>query len=91
MSEMKSCHCGGIRQSPVEAKNAEYETLVRLVLESGDEKQLLTLIDIMRAKIITGVSSLNPHKLAYPDQDLWKIQIIAAAASTLGQKLLDRQ
>ena len=48
MSEMKPCRCCGIKQSPVDEKNAEYETLVSLVLQCGDEKQLLTLIDSYR-------------------------------------------
>lgn len=37
MSEMKPCRCCGIKQSPVDEKNAEYETLVSLVLQCGDE------------------------------------------------------
>lgn len=90
MSEMKPCRCCGIKQNPVDEKNAEYETLVRLVLESGDEKQLLTLVDIMRAKITTCVSSADPNKLAYPDKDLWHVQIMADAVMILQDKLLTR-
>ncbi len=92
MSEMKACRCCGIRQNPVDEKNAEYETLVHLVLESGDERQLLTLIDLMRAKITTGVStSVGSGKLAYPQTELWHAQIISAAAYALVTKLLERQ
>lgn len=92
MSEMKACWCCGIRQNPVDEKNAEYETLVRMILESGDERQLLTLIDLMRAKITTGVStSVGPSKLAYPQKELWHAQIISAASAALVCKLLERQ
>lgn len=88
MGEMKPCRCCGIKQSPVDEKNAEYETLVSLVLQCGDEKQLLTLIDIMRSKITTCVSSSDPNKLPYPDKDLWHVQIMADAVMILQDKLL---
>lgn len=92
MSEMKACRCCGIRQNPVDEKNAEYETLVRLVLESGDERQLLTLIDLMRNKITTCVTtSQGPYLLAYPEKDLWHAQIMAASSAALVTKLLERQ
>lgn len=92
MSEMNRCHCCGTKQSSVEEHNDEYETLVRLILESGDERQLLTLIDLMRAKITTSVTtSVGEYKLAYEDKDLWHVQIISSAAIALQGKLLDRQ
>ena len=92
MSEMKACRCCGTKQNPVEEKNAEYETLVRLVLESGDERQLVTLIDLMCNKITTCVTtSQGPYLLAYPEKDLWHAQIIQAAAAALCEKLIARK
>lgn len=92
MDEMKECRCCGIRQNPVDEKNAEYETLVRLVLESGDERQLVTLVDLMRNKISTCVTtSQGPYLLAYPEKDLWHAQIISAASAALCEKLIARK
>lgn len=89
---MKRCHCCGVVQGGVDEHNLEYETLVRLIIESGDERQLLTLVDLMRAKITTCVStSIGPHKLAYEDKDLWHVQVMLEATLILRDKLRDRQ
>lgn len=91
-SEMKPCHCCGVKQSGVDKNNSEYEALVRLILESGDERQLLSLIDIMREKITTCViTSFGEHKLAYPEKELWHMQVINDAARLLIEKLKERQ
>lgn len=89
---MKKCRCCGTKQGGVDEHNQEYETLVRLILESGDERQLVTLIGLMHAKITMCVTtSLGPGKLAYEQKDLWHAQIISAASSKLTEKLLERQ
>lgn len=92
MTEMKRCHCCGVKQGAVDEHNLEYETLIRLIMESGDERQLLTLVDLMRAKITTCVTtSLGPHKLAYKDEDLWHVQVMLEAILSLRDKLAARQ
>lgn len=91
-NRMKACHCCGVKQSGVDGHNSEYENLVRLILESGDERQLLSLIDIMREKITTCVrTSFGEHKLAYPEKELWHMQVIKDAAQLLIEKLKERQ
>ena len=53
MSNMKRCLCCGTVKSGHEEHNKEYTELVDLVLQCGDERQLLKLSDIMRNKITT--------------------------------------
>lgn len=55
--EMKPCRLCGVKQSGVDEHNNEYEKLVSIILRSGDERELLELIDIMRSKIITSVTT----------------------------------
>lgn len=92
MTEMKRCLCCGVVKSDFEEHNDEYKALVDLVLQSGDERQLLKLSDIMRNKITTCVStSIGKHKLAYEEKDLWHVSIMVDALSILRDKLQERQ
>ena len=90
--EMKCCRLCGIKQSGVDKHNNEYEKLVNLVLRSGDERELLELIDLMRAKIITSVTtSIGSGKLAYESRELYHVQVMYDAIAALRDKLISRQ
>lgn len=91
-AEMKPCRLCGVKQSGVDEHNNEYEKLVSLILRSGDERELLELIDIMRSKIITSVTtSVGSSKLAYEDRELYHVQVMHDAISLLREKLISRQ
>lgn len=92
MSDMKRCLCCGTFKSRHEEHNKEYTELVDLVLQCGDERQLLKLSDIMRNKITTCVTtSIGKDKLAYEEEDLWHVQVMVDALSMLRDKLQERQ
>lgn len=92
MSDMKRCLCCGVVKSHYEEHNKEYTDLVDLVLQCGDERQLLKLSDIMRNKITTCVTtSIGKDKLAYEEEDLWHVQVMVDALSMLRDKLQERQ
>ncbi len=91
MSELKRCKCCGVRSSGVEKPNDDYKKLISLILRSGDERELLDLIDIMRGKITTGVTtSIGSSKLAYPEEESWKVDVIAESAERISEKLKAR-
>lgn len=90
--EMKRCKLCGVKQSGVDEHNNEYEKLVSLVLRSGDERELLELIDLMRGKIITSVTtSIGSSKLAYEHREIYHVQVMYDAISMLRDKLISRQ
>lgn len=92
MSDMKRCLCCGVVKGSYEEHNKEYTELVDLVLQCGDERQLLKLSDIMRNKITTCVTtSIGKDKLAYEEEDLWHVQVMVDALSMLRDKLQERQ
>lgn len=92
MSDMKRCLCCGTVKSRHEEHNKEYTELVDLVLQCGDERQLLKLSDIMRNKITTCVTtSIVKDKLAYEEKDLWHVQVMVDALIMLRDKLQERQ
>jgi hypothetical protein len=92
MSDMKRCLCCGVVKGSYEEHNKEYTELVDLVLQCGDERQLLKLSDIMRNKITTCVTtSIGKDKLAYEEEDLWHVQVMVDALSKLRDKLQERQ
>lgn len=91
MSELKRCMCCGVSQGNVDEHNDEYQRLVAMLLDCGDERQLLALIDLMRAKVITGVkTSIGDYKLAYPERELYHINVIRQAAAIISDKLKSR-
>lgn len=92
MSDMKRCLCCGVVKGSYEEHNKEYTDLVDLVLQCGDERQLLKLSEIMRNKITTCVTtSIGKDKLAYEEKDLWHVQVMVDALSMLRDKLQERQ
>lgn len=92
MSDMERCLCCGVVKGSYEEHNKEYTELVDLVLQCGDERQLLKLSDIMRNKITTCVTtSIGKDKLAYEEEDLWHVQVMVDALSKLRDKLQERQ
>lgn len=92
MYDMKRCLCCGVVKSGHEEHNKEYTELVDLVLQCGDERQLLKLSDIMRNKITTCVTtSVGKDKLAYEEKDFWHVQVMVDALIMLRDKLQERQ
>jgi hypothetical protein len=56
---MKPCMLCGVTQSGVDKHNKEYESLVKMVLQTGNEKQLVNLIKIMSNVSIIPIEKYN--------------------------------
>ena len=88
MSEMKSCRLCGVKQSGADKSNNQFDAIVKMVLDSGDEKQLVSLIRIMSERVTLCVStSIGPNLLAYEGDSLAKARVISQASERLKRKL----
>lgn len=91
MSEMKPCMLCGVTQSGVDKPNKEYKSLVKMVLQTSNEKQLVNLIKIMSERITLCVgTSLGPNLLAYEDEELYNVEVISEASNKLKKMLETR-
>lgn len=91
MSEMKPCRLCGTTQSGVEKSNKLFDDLVKMVLQSGDEKQLVYLIRMMSGRITLEVmTSEGPNLIGYPEKGLQHAHILYSASERLRDKLIIR-
>lgn len=78
----------GVTQSGVDKHNKEYESLVKMVIQTGNEKQLVNLIKIMSERIVLCVgTSLGSNLLAYEDKELYNVEVISEASNKLKKML----